>query len=95
MKVKLARLLAICAALLAVVLGLTALLARTLGFSKADEIAIVFCGSKKTLASGVPMATLLFGTHPSLGLIVLPIMFYHQLQLFVCSMLAQRYAQRA
>ncbi|MFT3847481.1 MAG: bile acid:sodium symporter family protein [Propionivibrio sp.] len=82
------------AILLAVVLVLSTALARRLDFSKEDEITIVFCGSKKTLASGVPMATLLFGAHPSLGLIVLPIMFYHQLQLFVCSMLAQRYARR-
>ena len=43
---------------------------------------------------GGPMATLLFGANPSLGLIVLPIMFYHQLQLFVCSLLAARYAKR-
>lgn len=83
------------AVLLALVLVLSTLIARRLGFAKEDEITIVFCGSKKTLASGVPMATLLFGAHPSLGMIVLPIMFYHQLQLFVCSMLAQRYAQRA
>jgi sodium/bile acid cotransporter 7 len=55
----------------------------------------VFCGSKKTLASGVPMAKLIFGAHPGLGLIVLPIMFYHQLQLFVCSILAERYARRS
>lgn len=75
-------------------LALSTVLARRLGFATEDEITIVFCGSKKTLASGVPMATLLFGTHPSLGLIVLPIMFYHQLQLFVCSVLAQRYARR-
>lgn len=83
------------AVLLAVVLTLSTWLARRLGFAKEDEITIVFCGSKKTLASGVPMAALLFGSHPSLGLIVLPIMFYHQLQLFVCSMLAERYARRA
>ncbi len=82
------------AVLLTVVLALSTVLARRLGFTTEDEITIVFCGSKKTLASGVPMATLLFGTHPSLGLIVLPIMFYHQLQLFVCSVLAQRYARR-
>ena len=54
----------------------------------------VFCGSKKTLASGVPMAKLLFGAHPAVGVIVLPIMFYHQLQLFVCAVLARRYAAR-
>ena len=82
------------AVLLATVLALSTILARRLDFVKEDEIAIVFCGSKKTLASGVPMAALLFGAHPSLGLIVLPIMFYHQLQLFVCSMLAERYTRR-
>jgi sodium/bile acid cotransporter 7 len=68
---------------------------RRVGFVKEDEIAAVFCGSKKTLASGVPMARLLFGAHPGLGLIVLPLMFYHQLQLLVCSALAERYASRA
>jgi len=82
------------AVLLAIVLVMSTLLARRLGFNTEDEITIVFCGSKKTLASGVPMAALLFGTNPSLGLIVLPIMFYHQLQLFVCSILAARYARR-
>jgi len=82
------------AAILGIVLGVTTFTARRLGFSKEDEVAAVFCGSKKTLASGVPMAKLLFGAHPGLGLIVLPIMFYHQLQLFVCSILAERYARR-
>ena len=81
-------------AFLAVVLFLTRRTARWLGFDTEDEIAVVFCGSKKTLASGVPMAKLLFGAHPGLGVIVLPIMFYHQLQLLVCSVLADRYARR-
>jgi len=81
--------------ILAVVLLLSTWLCRRLGLSTEDEIAAVFCGSKKTLASGVPMAKLLFGAHPALGLIVLPIMFYHQLQLFVCSLLAARYAARS
>lgn len=81
-------------AILMVVLCITTFSAKRLGFDKEDEIAAVFCGSKKTLASGVPMAKLLFGVHPGLGLIVLPIMFYHQLQLFGCSILAERYARR-
>jgi Predicted Na+-dependent transporter len=80
--------------ILCIVLVITTVVAKRLGFDKEDEIAAVFCGSKKTLASGVPMAKLLFGTHPGLGLIVLPIMFYHQLQLFGCSILAERYARR-
>ncbi|HZI15621.1 MAG TPA: bile acid:sodium symporter family protein [Myxococcus sp.] len=81
--------------LLAAVLTLSTLAARRAGFDKEDEIAAVFCGSKKTLASGVPMARLLFGAHPGLGLIVLPLMFYHQVQLLVCAVLAERYASRA
>ena len=79
---------------LTVVLMLSTTVTRRLGFNKEDEIATVFCGSKKTLASGVPMARLIFGAHPGLGLIVLPLMFYHQLQLLVCSVLAERYAGR-
>ncbi len=81
------------ALILGIILTLSRLLARALGFKREDEVAIVFCGSKKTLASGVPMATLIFGAHPGLGMIVLPIMLYHQLQLFVCSLLAHRYAR--
>lgn len=80
--------------LLAIVLLLSTAAARLLGLGKEEEIVVVFCGSKKTLAAGVPMAKVLFGAHPALGLIVLPIMFYHQLQLIVCAVLAQRYARR-
>ena len=84
--------------LLAIVLLVTTMAARRLRFTKEDEITAVFCGSKKSLATGAPMAKLLFGgtaANPSaLGLIVLPIMFYHQLQLLVCSVIARRYALR-
>ena len=76
--------------LLALALGLTTLLSRTLGFDREDEITIVFCGSKKSLASGVPMAKVLFAGH-ALGAIVLPLMLFHQIQLMVCAVLAQRY----
>ena len=75
-------------------LWVTRHLARWLGFHVEDEIAAVFCGSKKTLASGMPMAKLLFGSSAAVGLMVLPIMFYHQMQLFVCTVMARRYAQR-
>lgn len=85
--------LALCAALLVLALTATRLAARRLGLTVVDEIVAVFCGSKKSLAVGIPMARLLFGGN-ELGFIVLPIMFYHQLQLFVCSLLAQRYARR-
>lgn len=86
--------LALAALLLATALTLTWRTARALKLPVEDEIVAVFCGSKKTLASGVPMAKVLFGSHPGLGLIVLPIMFYHQLQLIVAAVLAERYARR-
>ena len=89
----LAGLLAVCAVLLACALALTGWLARRLGFDKADEITIVFCGSKKSLASGIPMAKVLFPAQ-AVGAIVLPLMLFHQMQLMVCAVLAQRYARR-
>lgn len=75
-------------------LWFTRRVARALGFVVEDEIVAVFCGSKKTLASGVPMAKLLFGGNAAMGVLVLPIMLYHQLQLFVCAVMARRYAAR-
>jgi len=87
------RLLALCLVLLAVVLALTALAARAWGFSKADEIAIVFCGSKKSLASGAPMAAAIFPPAVA-GLALIPLMIFHQVQLMACAAIAQRYAQR-
>ncbi|MDQ0471544.1 bile acid:sodium symporter family protein [Labrys wisconsinensis] len=80
--------------MLGLVLIITTAASRRLGFSREDEIAIVFCGSKKSMASGIPMANILFAGQP-LGLIVLPLMLFHQAQLFACATLAQRYARRA
>jgi sodium/bile acid cotransporter 7 len=81
------------AVLLALAMTISTFAARRLGFNKEDEIAIVFCGSKKSLASGVPMAQVLFASHV-VGAIVLPLMLFHQIQLMVCAVLAQRYAAR-
>lgn len=85
---------AVCVVLFAGVMLLTAAVARSFGFSRGDRIVAIFCGSKKTLASGVPMAKLIFGAHPGMGLILLPIMIYHPLQLVVCGVLAQRWGKR-
>jgi len=82
------------AVLLAIAMPGITWLARRLGFAREDEIPIVFCGSKKSLATGVPIAKVLFAGG-SLGAIVLPIMVYHQLQLVVCAMVARRYARKA
>lgn len=73
-------------------LALTWWSARRLGFSRADAIAIQFCGTKKSLATGLPMATVLFGGSV-VGLIVLPLMIFHQIQLILCSWLATRYSR--
>jgi len=89
----LVRLLIICLALLGAVLALTTLAARLLGFSKPDEIAIVFCGSKKSLASGAPIAAALL-TPAVAGVAMIPLMIFHQIQLMACAALAQRYARR-
>jgi len=86
-------LLVVCAVLLACALLLTGWSARRFGFGKADEITIVFCGSKKSLASGIPMAKVLFPAQ-TVGAIVLPLMLFHQMQLMVCAVLAQRWARR-
>lgn len=83
----------VCCVLLAVALITTTYLARRLGFSKEDEITIVFCGSKKSLATGVPMAQVLFAGS-AVGSALLPLMVFHQIQLMVCAVLAQRYDRR-
>jgi len=79
-------------ALLAAVMAILTFASRQFGFSRADEITIVFCGSKKSLASGLPIATLLFAGH--VGLVVIPLMLFHQIQLMVCASLARHYAAR-
>ncbi|MBB3948996.1 bile acid:sodium symporter family protein [Aureimonas jatrophae] len=79
--------------ILAIVLAFTTAAARLFGFTKPDEIAIVFCGSKKSMATGIPMAGILFPGH-ALALIVLPLMLFHQIQLFACATLAQRYSRQ-
>lgn len=85
----------LCLLLLVLLLALTGWLSRRLGFPIEDEIAAVFCGSKKSLASGLPMAKVIFAGHPGFGLIVLPIIIYNQVQIIVGALLAQRYAERS
>jgi sodium/bile acid cotransporter 7 len=82
-----------CVVLLAVVLGATALAGKALRFSYGERVVLLFCGSKKSLAAGLPIAGVLFG--PSqLGLIVLPLMLFHQIQLLVCTVIAGRLGRR-
>ncbi|WP_328535825.1 bile acid:sodium symporter family protein [Streptomyces sp. NBC_00344] len=86
--VRLLGLLAVEAVLLAVMLSFTWYGAKRLGFGRGDRIAIQFAGSKKSLAAGLPMASVLFGAQASLA--VLPLMLFHQMQLMVCAVIAKR-----
>ena len=78
--------LALLGAMYAIITGLS----RGLGFDRGDRITALFCGSKKSLVHGTVMARLLFPEAEVLGLVLLPLMLYHTLQLIVASMLAQR-----
>ena len=82
----------VCAALLASMLGVTIGSSRLAGFSRADTAVVLFCGSKKSLASGLPMALVFFGnaSTSSVGLIMLPLIIFHQTQLIVCAVIAGR-----
>lgn len=82
-----------CSVLLTAIMLLALYIPKWLGFSQADQISIFFCGSKKTLASGVPMAQILFIGQP-LGMIVLPIMIFHQIQLMVCGVIANYWSKQ-
>lgn len=83
----------ICCALLVGMLALTWWGGKALGFNRADDIVIQFCGTKKSLASGLPIATVLF-PHESLALIILALVIYHQVQLVVCGAMASRYGRK-
>ncbi|MEU5191673.1 bile acid:sodium symporter family protein [Streptomyces klenkii] len=90
---RLLALLGVEAVLLGLMLTVTTYGSRWLGFGREDRLAIVFCGSKKSLAAGLPMAGVLFGAQASLA--VLPLMLFHQMQLMVGAVLAKRYGREA
>lgn len=81
-------------AMVALMLWLTRFVAQRLGFDEKDVKAVQFCGTKKSLATGLPMASVIFGG-ANLGLLILPLMIFHQVQLMMCSWLAARYAREA
>lgn len=89
----LAILLGLCALLLAAVMGAAMLMARVAGLDHADLMAVLYCGSTKSLATGLPMAGILFAGQ-NISLIILPLMLFHLLQLGVCAVISQRVAAR-
>lgn len=93
LKVELLALVLACCVLLGIAMLLTSLLGRLFKFDTEDRIALLFCGSKKSLATGVPMAQVLFAG-ALVGPILLPVMLFHQIQLMVCAVLAQKWGNR-
>lgn len=89
--VQLVALLAACCILLAIVIAATMIISKAFGFSWHDRTAIIFAGSKKSMASGLPMAQVIFPA-ATVGILVLPLMLFHQIQLMVCAQLARRWS---
>jgi sodium/bile acid cotransporter 7 len=85
---------AICGLILAAALLATRTIGRLAGFSTADGRTLLYCGTLKSLVSGVPMARVLFPS-AEIGAIILPVMIYHQLQLMICATIARRQGQKA
>jgi sodium/bile acid cotransporter 7 len=86
--------LAICTVILALILAITWWGGKLLGFPREDAIVLLFCGSKKSLASGVPIAGVLFPP-AQVGLVILPVMIFHQIQLIACAVIARHLADQA
>ncbi len=79
--------------MLAIIMAFTVMIGRAAGLPYADTVVLLFCGSKKSLASGLPMANILFAGQ-FVSLIIMPLMVFHQIQLIVCAVIAQRAAHR-
>jgi sodium/bile acid cotransporter 7 len=81
-------------ALFYAVFFLTGFLADQLGFNQEDRITVQFCGSKKSLVHGTVFSKILFQQLPSVGIMLLPLMIFHALQLFIVSVIASKLAKR-
>jgi len=81
-------------ALLAFVLAFTWSAGKALGLAREDGLVLLFCGSKKSLATGVPIAGVLFPA-AQVGAVILPCMMFHQIQLIACAIIARHFAQSA
>ncbi|GLC66844.1 hypothetical protein PLESTF_000482200 [Pleodorina starrii] len=62
-------------------------------FDKSDAVAVVMCGSTKTLALGMPLITVLYGKHAHVGVISLPLIIYHASQCLIGSLYIKRLKQ--
>lgn len=76
-----------------IVYGLISIVSKALGFNREDRITALFCGSKKSLVHGTVMSSIIFSGMGNLGIILLPIMVYHAMQLVLVSFIAQRMSE--
>ena len=83
-----------CVVMLVIVLGATWAAGRAMRLAREDAIVLLFCGSKKSLATGVPMAGVLFPA-AAVGMAILPLMIFHQIQLVACALIARRLGREA
>jgi solute carrier family 10 (sodium/bile acid cotransporter), member 7 len=79
-------------AMLALAFAASWSLGAALGLPREDRLALFFAGAHKSLATGAPMARILFPAAQA-GLIVIPLMIYHQLQLMVSAWVAARWGR--
>lgn len=84
---------AVCAVMLAIAMGISLGAGRAAGMPREDLVSLFYCGSTKSLATGLPMAGILFAGQ-DISLVVLPLMVFHLLQLVVCAIISQRLAAR-
>lgn len=70
-------------------LWLTRVVPQALRFPREDVVAVQMCGTQKSLATGLPMATVIFGG-AQLGVLIIPLMIYHMAQLMICSAYVSR-----
>jgi len=67
---------------------------KTAGYDRANGIAFFFCATQKAISTGVPMAYAIFASSPiSVALVILPLLFYHPLQLLLGSFIVGRFSR--
>jgi sodium/bile acid cotransporter 7 len=73
-----------------IVYGITNYVSRITHLPRGERITLQYCGSKKSLIHGSIFAQALFGPQAALGLLLLPVLIYHGIQIIVVSWLAQK-----
>jgi sodium/bile acid cotransporter 7 len=75
-----------------IVYGLVSFISARLRFSREDRITALICATQKSLVHGSVFSDVLFRNLPSAGLLLLPLIIFHTFQIFVFSILIQKYA---